>query len=257
MTMSTTTSLKTSRNELFSTPFDIVELTECLTIIRQHYTRQFAYVVTPNVDHVVRINNSKLQLAEVYNNALLSICDSRIIRILAYICSKNIPEVITGSDLTRLMFEKVIVPGDSITIIGGHKRTIENLSTCYNLKNLYHYNPPMGFLQSEKEIISCLEFVENHPSRYIFFAVGSPQQEILAYRIYKREKSTGLGFCIGASIDFLTGIEKRAPKFVQQLALEWLFRLLQNPKRLWKRYLVQDIKIFPIFFRCLWRKLTE
>ena len=115
----------------------------------------------------------------------------------------------------------------------------------------------MGFIESEVEINKCIEFVLDHPSRFIFFAVGSPQQEILANRIFQNGKASGLGFCIGASINFLTGNEKRAPIFIQKLALEWLYRVLQNPRRLWKRYLVYDIKIFPIFIKCMWQKLTD
>ena len=245
-----------SRTELFLTPLDLVDQSQCIEIITKYNLNDFNYIVTPNTDHVIRINNTP-QLNVVYNSALLSLCDSRIIKILARFCSVKIPQVIPGSDLTRILFEEIITQKDRITVIGSDLRSINKLKDNYKLKNIYHYNPPMGFIHDEVEVNKCIDFVHNHPSRFIFIAVGSPQQEILANQIFIRGASVGLGFCIGASINFLTGSEKRAPKFIQNLALEWLFRLLQNPKRLWKRYLVQDTKIFPIFFRCLRQKLME
>ena len=91
----------------------------------------------------------------------------------------------------------------------------------------------------------------DHPSRFIFFAVGSPQQEIVAQTVKATGKATGLGFCIGASIDFLTGTEVRAPVWMQNTSLEWLYRLLQDPKRMWKRYLLKGPRIFAIYARWL------
>jgi exopolysaccharide biosynthesis WecB/TagA/CpsF family protein len=244
------------RVKLFTAPLDSIGLLQCLSEIEQHGLDRFEYVVTPNVDHIVRISKIP-QLLNVYDSALLSLCDSRIIRLLARFCDIKIPEVITGSDLTRLLFERIINQKDEITIIGSDGSSIEKLKAKYRIKNIYHYRPPMGFIKEDLEVNKCVDFVSGQSSRFIFFAVGSPQQEILAHRVYQNGKSVGLGFCIGASINFLTGIEKRAPVIVQKFSMEWLYRLLKNPRRLWKRYLVEDIKIFPIFFQCLWRKLAN
>jgi UDP-N-acetyl-D-mannosaminuronic acid transferase (WecB/TagA/CpsF family) len=75
-------------------------------------------------------------------------------------------------------------------------------------------------------------------------AIGSPQQEIIAQKLKGRGVARGLALCIGASIDFITGVERRAPLWMQQSGLEWLFRLAQNPRRLAKRYLVRGPGIF-------------
>jgi exopolysaccharide biosynthesis WecB/TagA/CpsF family protein len=245
-----------NRDYLFLSPIDLLSIQQCIRYIIEYEYREFGYIVTPNVDHIIRLNKNPL-LVDVYNSALFSLCDSRIVKILAMFCSVKIPEVITGSDLTRILFDEIIAQEDRITIIGSDVSSIEKLKKKYSLRYICHYCPPMGFYKDDVEITKCIEFVQDHPSRFVFFAVGSPQQEVLAYKIYQNGESTGLGFCIGASINFLTGSETRAPKFVQMLALEWLFRLIQNPKRLWKRYLVENIKIFPIFFRCLGQKLTR
>jgi UDP-N-acetyl-D-mannosaminuronic acid transferase (WecB/TagA/CpsF family) len=80
-------------------------------------------------------------------------------------------------------------------------------------------------------------------------AIGSPQQEIIAQRLKERGIARGLALCVGASINFLTGIEKRAPLWMREAGLEWLYRLTKNPRRLWKRYLVRGPKIFLFLWR--------
>jgi exopolysaccharide biosynthesis WecB/TagA/CpsF family protein len=79
-----------------------------------------------------------------------------------------------------------------------------------------------------------------------------PQQEILAGHIADQPQARGVGLCIGASIDFLTGQQRRAPVWVQKAGLEWLYRLLSDPRRLASRYLIECPRIF--FLICLKRR---
>jgi exopolysaccharide biosynthesis WecB/TagA/CpsF family protein len=74
--------------------------------------------------------------------------------------------------------------------------------------------------------------------------VGSPQQELVARALQERGRARGLALCVGASLDFIGGIEQRAPLWMQRASLEWLYRLLQNPRRLAGRYLVRGPRIF-------------
>ena len=115
----------------------------------------------------------------------------------------------------------------------------------YGLQDLQHHSPPMGFIRDPQAVEQTLRFVEAHsPFRFCFLAVGSPQQELLAQEIKQRGVARGLALCIGASINFLTGAERRAPRWIQLANLEWLYRLLQNPGRLARRYLVRGPRIF-------------
>jgi UDP-N-acetyl-D-mannosaminuronic acid transferase (WecB/TagA/CpsF family) len=77
-------------------------------------------------------------------------------------------------------------------------------------------------------------------------AVGAPQQELIAQSLKSRGTARGLAFCVGASVDFLTGVERRAPLVMRKLGMEWLFRLLQNPRRLARRYLVRGPRLFAL-----------
>ena len=103
----------------------------------------------------------------------------------------------------------------------------------------------MGFANDPASVEAALNFIEAaSPFRFCLLAVGSPRQEMLAHRLAQRNRSSGMALCIGASIDFLTGGERRAPRWMQSCSLEWLYRLSQNPRRLAHRYLVRGLKFF-------------
>jgi len=231
--------------------FDPVPIDRVLSIIGERApTAPFSYIVTPNVDHVVRLHAALPRLMPFYEDAWLCLCDSKILYLMAKLAGRNLP-VVTGSDLTHRTFTDVINKGDTVCVIGGDNNVVELLQASVGSAALSHYNPPMGFVKVPAEIDKCVDFVVSHPSRYVFFAVGSPQQEVVARAVLQTGRATGTGFCIGASIDFLTGRESRAPKWMQKMGAEWLFRLLQDPKRMWKRYLVQGPRIFLIYLAWL------
>ena len=117
----------------------------------------------------------------------------------------------------------------------------------YSLKSLVHVDPPMNFLGDAEAVEACLREIEAaSPFRFCFLAIGSPQQEYIAHKLQLRGVARGLALCVGAAINFVTGREKRAPFWMQRLSLEWLFRLIQNPRRMAKRYLIRGPRIFTL-----------
>ena len=105
----------------------------------------------------------------------------------------------------------------------------------------------MGFIRDPQAVEDCLRFIEaNSPFRFCLLAVGAPQQEIIANLLKTRGVARGLALCIGASIDFLTGAERRAPAWMQRGGAEWLFRLAQAPGRMSRRYLVRGPRVFAL-----------
>jgi len=211
----------------------------------------FAYVVTPNVDHVVRLERIRSDLWPAYRRAWLTLCDSRILARLAARAGVQLP-IVTGSDLTAAMFERVVRPSDRIAILGGSAAMIASISERYGLSDVVHYNPPMGFIHNALERAHAIAFLLDAQARFSFIAVGSPQQEILAYRVANSGVAIGIGLCVGASLEFLTNDKSRAPQVLQTLALEWLYRLAMEPRRMWRRYLVDGPQIFAIFQN--WRR---
>lgn len=207
---------------------------------------EFAYIVTPNVDHVVRVHRENAQFSWLYRKAWLSVCDSRVLSALASAVGINLP-VTTGSDLTRTLFESVLGPGDRVTVIGCSAETIQILGRHHPGVQFAHYNPPMAFIKKEPEVNKVIDFVAANPARFVFLCVGSPRQEVVAYRLQRRGGLSGLGLCVGNALNFLAFPETRAPLWVSRNGLEWLYRLFTDPKRLWRRYLVEDPLIFAIF----------
>lgn len=241
--------------EFLGFAFDRIEPDVALkSILARAAHAPFAYVITPNVDHVVRLQCARSDLWPAYRHAWLTLCDSRILAKLAGSVRVNLP-VTTGSDLTAEMFRTAIARDDRVAILGGDAAMIETLRTSGGFTNLVHYNPPMGFINDPLERLLAVDFVVNAQARFTFLAVGSPQQEILAYEVARTGEAVGVGLCIGASLDFIGGKTTRAPRIVQKLSMEWLFRLATNPARLWRRYLIDGPMIFSIFRH--WRRLVQ
>jgi len=220
---------------------------------------RFGYVVTPNVDHLIRYYEDASFRAH-YRAAEFILMDSRFAARLVYLLKGVRLPVCTGSDLTAHLLAKVIQPNDRIVMVGGDEEQARQIADRFGLTNLKHHNPPMGFIHDPAAVAACLDFIEQSgPFRFCFLAVGSPQQEVIAQALKARGIARGLALCIGASLNFITGHEKRAPVWMQKLALEWLYRLLQNPRRLARRYLVRGPRIFGLLrrSRVVLRKATQ
>ncbi|MFO1049535.1 MAG: WecB/TagA/CpsF family glycosyltransferase [Geminicoccaceae bacterium] len=227
-------------------PFSAVDARETIRFLElRTATDPFGYIVTPNVDHVVRNWRGDGQLAELYDEAELSLCDSRIVSLIGRICGVRLP-VVTGSDLTAILLDYIVDPHERVTIIGGTTEVVTRLARRYGLKNIRHHNPPMGFIHDPIAVLEAAQFVEHNAARFVLFAVGSPQQEQLAFEIKRRGMASGIGLCVGASLLFLTGDLARAPEWMQRARLEWLHRLLQEPRRMWRRYLYDGPRILRI-----------
>ncbi len=207
---------------------------------------EFRFIVTPNVDHVVRLNQEPDIFEPLYAAAWLSVCDSRILQLLAKISGPKL-HVVPGSDLTASLFSDVIDPNEPINVIGGDDDVITKVTKRFGLTHMQHHQPPMGLRKNPKAVAAAAKFIADNPARFTFICVGSPQQEMVAKAALESGDAVGLGLCVGASLDFLAGKIKRAPAWMQKARLEWLYRLASEPKRMWRRYLVEGPKIFFIW----------
>jgi len=219
-------------------------------IVDRPADQPFAFVVTPNVDHLVRLQRDSV-LAPLYAQAWLTVCDSRVLELIASLSGEGI-DVTPGSDLTEALFEREISPSEPIVVIGGDDDVIDGVRTRYGLSDVRWHQPPMGLRSNPDAIADCAQFIADNPARFIFLCVGSPQQEMIAAACLERGDCTGVGLCVGASLDFLSGKAQRAPKWMQAMRLEWLHRLMEEPKRMWRRYLVDGPKV--LFLWLEWRK---
>lgn len=240
------------RVEFLGVEFDILSEHEVIErLSRVTAQTPFGYIVTPNVDHVVRLNGDvrEAALGAAYTNADLCVCDSRVLALLARIRGIRLP-VVTGSDLTAALLQKVLARGDRVAIVGGNTELVRCLSAQYSHVEFVHYCPPMGLRRDIAAQTAAAAFIAQAKCRFTFLAVGSPQQELIAERV---EGGTGFGLCIGAALEFLTGDQVRAPMVMRRTGTEWAYRLASDPRRLWRRYLIEGPRVFLLAWR--WRRV--
>jgi len=213
----------------------------------------FAYVATPNVDHLVRLHRQP-HLETLYGDAWLNLCDSHILELLAEASYIRLPAA-PGADIVEILFRDHIRAGDRITVIGGAQRMIDALRTKYSLRAINWFDAPQGLYTDPEARARCVRFIRENPARFVFLAVGSPQQEMIARDARASGACSGVAICCGEALEFLSGESKRAPEWMRARRLEWLFRLTSQPRRMWKRYLVDGPRIFWMW--CRWRNEPE
>jgi N-acetylglucosaminyldiphosphoundecaprenol N-acetyl-beta-D-mannosaminyltransferase len=244
--------IKSARTEFLGLGFDALATDEVLArLAKVGDETPYGFVVTPNVDHIVRLHEDaelRRQLSPAYGDANLCLCDSKILGLLARARGILLP-VVPGSELTRLMFERVIRAGDRVAVVGGDAALLQGLKDKYKTIDFVQHCPPMGLRRNSAARKKAAEFIAASRARFTFIAVGSPQQEMIAAEARTVKGAKGIALCVGASLDFLTGRQKRAPRLAQQLGLEWAHRLLSDPRRLWRRYLIEGPRVFLLTFR--------
>ncbi len=210
----------------------------------------FAYLVTPNADHLVRLARDPARYGPLYRDAAWRLMDSRVVARAAGAMGLRAPPVVPGSDLTARLLEEVVRPDDPVAVLGGRAATVAAVARRYGLRRLLHHDPPMGFDADPAAFARAVDFVAESGARFSFLCVGSPRQEMVARAVLAKGGATGTALCVGASLLFLSGEERRAPRLVQRAGMEWAWRLAQDPKRLARRYLVDD----PAILALLWRE---
>jgi exopolysaccharide biosynthesis WecB/TagA/CpsF family protein len=222
-------------------PYDVDGFVEVAADFGQE---AYGYAVTPNADHLIRLHEDA-SFRELYAAASYILLDSRFLSHLLRLTRGIRLPVCTGSDLTARLISDVVASDDTLVLIGCSGAQASRLAARFGLRRLAHFNPPMGFIRDPQSVEECLAFIEAHsPFRFCLLAVGAPQQEAVAQMLKSRGVARGLALCIGASINFLTGDERRAPVWMQRCGVEWLYRLIQAPGRMTQRYLVRGPRVF-------------
>ncbi len=212
------------------------------------------FVVTPNADHIVRLQNST-DFIEVYQKAALIVADGMPLIWAAKWLKTPLRERVTGADLLPALCEAAAKRGLSIFLLGAPEgvgvQAAQNLQQRYaGLKVAGVYSPPFGFERDPRQNELIIKLLNDSKADIVFVGLGSPKQEVWMAQEQKR-LNVGVMLGIGAAIAFAAGTEKRAPLWMQKTGLEWLYRLSQDPKRLAKRYW-DDFAFFKIIYR-QWR----
>ena len=246
-----------SRIKFMNTEIDNLTMQETLKVIEELIQKnKNAYVVTPNVDHIVQLETNK-ELQAVYENASLILTDGKPLMWIAKWYGTPIKEKISGSDLFPLLCKMSAEKGYKMFFLGAAEgvaaKAAENLSERYKgLQVVGTYSPPYGFEKNQIKMDKIKEMVKKSAPDILIVGLGCPKQEKFMY--YKCQNlGVPISFGLGASLDFEAGNVKRAPKWMANHGLEWLFRITQDPKRMAKRYLLNDMKIFALMFK-YWRR---
>ncbi|NGT74259.1 WecB/TagA/CpsF family glycosyltransferase [Clostridium perfringens] len=211
-----------------------------------------SYVVTPNVDHIVKLEDDK-EFQDVYKNADLILTDGMPLIWISKIKGNQIKEKISGSDFFPKLCERASEKGYSLFLLGAAEgvaaKAAKNLKEKYNGLNIVGtYSPSYGFEKKDDEIKMIIEMVNKAKPDILAVGLGAPKQEKFLHK-YRNDLNVPISLAIGASIDFEAGNINRAPKWMQNCGLEWFYRLCKEPKRMFKRYIIDDFKIIKIVRR--------
>ena len=208
-----------------------------------------SYVVTPNVDHIVRLEKDE-ELQKVYKNASLILTDGKPLIWISKWYKTPIKEKISGSDLFPRVCQLAANKNYTMYLLGAAEGVADtaarNLMKKYPGLNIVGtYSPPFGFEKNEQEMNKIKTQIQDVHPDILIVGLGCPKQEKFMY-YHCKELGVPISFGLGASIDFEAGNIKRAPKWMSNHGLEWLYRFSKEPKRLFKRYFVDDLKIISV-----------
>jgi N-acetylglucosaminyldiphosphoundecaprenol N-acetyl-beta-D-mannosaminyltransferase len=219
--------------------------------------RRFGYAVTPNVDHTVKFRNSA-QFRELYERAALVVADGVPLLWAARILGTPLKERINGTDLFECTCQLAAQRGYSVFFLGGSPGAAASASAKLmqrhpNLKIAGCECPPVGFYNSAEQNETIQKKIRQSGADILFVGLGAPQQE---QWMCDYAEGAGVWFAIGigVSFSFVGGLIARAPVWMQRNGLEWLWRLGKEPKRLWRRYLLEDLPFFGMLLRARFKK---
>ena len=211
-------------------------------------------VFTPNVDHLVKLQKD-CEFSQVYQEADYRVCDSQLIMYASRFLGQPIEEKVSGSDLFPAFYQRYGRDENvKIFLLGGLEGVAEQARQNINAKvgrNIVvgAYSPPFGFENNPHECRKIINIINNSGASVLAVGVGAPKQEKWICKYKSRLTSIRTFMAIGATIDFEAGNLQRSPAWMSSVGLEWLYRLMKEPGRLWKRYLVEDLAFFVLILR--------
>jgi N-acetylglucosaminyldiphosphoundecaprenol N-acetyl-beta-D-mannosaminyltransferase len=250
----------TRREELFGVKIDAIEMSQSVAQLMQWSSEPRAdkcrFVVTPNVDHTV-ILQENAALRAAYVDAALVLADGHPVVWAARLLGRPLPGRVPGSDLVPRLFSAAnAIRPLRVFLLGAAEgvaqRAAEKMREQWPaVQTVGCYSPPMGFEKDAAEETRILEMIADCKPDVLIVGLGAPKQELWVHK-HQHALEAKVALCVGATIDFLAGEKRRAPRWIQSIGLEWMHRMCSEPKRLVKRY-ARDAFIFPQLVFRQWR----
>lgn len=230
----------TNKVQILNTGFDPLTLDETVDWVSQLVKAgRRGYICTVNVA-ILMMMRSNLQLQNFVSNAALIVADGQPLIWTSQLLPSSLPERVTGIDLIDAIAQRAEDEGLGIYLMGG---TIEVINAAVlKMQSKYPKLKICGFDDgyfNESQAAPRVKAISQSGAQILFVGMGVPRQELFLETNWEN-LGVNLAIGVGGSFDVYAGIRKRAPFWVQQTGLEWLYRLIQEPQRLWKRYLLTN-----------------
>ena len=241
------------KQKLLNTYVNNVSMEETISAINSMIeTGEKRYIVAINVDVVMKIEKDTY-LKKITNDADMVLVDGKPLIWISKMHKKPVKAKISGSDLVPLLCKDAAEKGYTIFIIGGKDGIADKakarLEKKYpGIKIVGTYAPPFGFEKNESELNKINKMISDKKPDLLIACFGCPKQEKWIYENYQKYDAK-VSICAGATVDFLAGNVNRAPRWMSEHGLEWFYRFLQEPKRMFKRYFVDDVKILGLILK--------
>lgn len=236
--------LTQKKSQILNINIDNISVEELLCQIKQG-----GLLLTPNIDHLVKLQKD-YDFLQIYNKAEYVVCDSRIIIYISNFLGNKIKEKISGSDFFPQFYHYYKYDETiKIFLLGGAAGVAEQAKNQINTKVgrqivVEAYSPSFGFEQNPAECQHIVNLINDSAATVLAIGVGAPKQEKWIAKYRKNLPKIKIFLAIGATINFEAGIMKRAPQWMSYVGLEWFYRLILEPKRLWRRYLFDSLPLF-------------
>lgn len=208
-----------------------------------------AYVVPINVDVVMKIENDPA-LKAIADSADMVLVDGTPLVWIAKHHGRPVKEKVSGSDLVPTLCRRAWEKGYSLFFLGGKDGVAEQAKQRLEaqfpgIRVVGTYAPPLHFEKSAAELEKTNTIISQAAPDLLIVCLGCPKQEKFIAE-NRGLYTAGVSICAGATVDFMAGNVRRAPKWMSRWGLEWFYRFTQEPKRLFKRYFVDDMKILKL-----------
>lgn len=214
--------------------------------------QQGAYVAPINVDVIVKMEQDGY-LRDIVTKADITVADGKPLIWISKLQKQPLKEKVSGSDLVPALCEVAAQKGYSLFILGGmpgvaEKAALRLIEKHSSLRIAGTYAPPVGYEKNPAEISKINQMILHSNVDILMVCLGCPKQEKFIYE-NKEMYHAKVSICAGATVDFLAGNVKRCPKWMSEHGMEWIFRFFQEPKRLFRRYFIEDLRIIGLVLK--------
>jgi len=235
-----------SRVLLGSTSIDQVDFDQAVETVRGFlHSGRPHQIVTVNLDFL-SIAERNAEFRDTLNQANLAVADGMPLVWLARLRGQPLPERVTGVELVDACCDIAAESGQGVFLLGAApgvaQTAAQRLRERHPGLRIVAYTPPMGPL-TRKENAKIARLIRTSAPGFLFVALGAPRQD-LWIRSHLAELNVPVAMGVGCVFDLLAGVSNRAPAWMQTAGLEWAYRLGREPKRLWRRYLLNDLPLF-------------